>query len=310
MNISSFAQETMCFVGQTVVFEEASSLINNLTGSNFNAKQIERVCHLYGGLLEEEQQKVIKSGLSKDIVKQEQQDLHYAMIDGAMYPTREKEEPWKEIKLGRVFKASDILPLSKHKNFIEKSTYVAHLGMSKDFFPKFEYELEQLKNLVFINDGASWIWKWIESIFPESTQILDYYHAKEHLCDFAKAYFPDEKKRQKWIDNGCEILLEETPEKLIESIESLEIQEKTNKERMRLINYYTKHLNRMRYKIFKDKGLLIGSGAIEAAHRIYQQRFKLSGQHWSKQGLQKTIQLKSVYKSQQWDKVVKLAKVA
>ena len=56
MNISSYAQETMCFVGQMVVFQEASSLIKNLTGANFNAKQIERVCHLNGGILEEKEQ--------------------------------------------------------------------------------------------------------------------------------------------------------------------------------------------------------------------------------------------------------------
>ena len=49
----------MCRFGQSVVFEEASSLINNLTGCNFNAKQVERVCHLYGGLLDEKLAEVI-----------------------------------------------------------------------------------------------------------------------------------------------------------------------------------------------------------------------------------------------------------
>ena len=65
LQISSFAQEIMCRFGQSVVFEEASSLINNLTGCNFNAKQVERVCHLYGGLLDEKLAEVIESGESK-----------------------------------------------------------------------------------------------------------------------------------------------------------------------------------------------------------------------------------------------------
>ena len=54
MNISSYAQETMCYIGQHLVFKEAEEVINSLTGADFNAKQIERVCHQYGSYLEEE----------------------------------------------------------------------------------------------------------------------------------------------------------------------------------------------------------------------------------------------------------------
>ena len=66
----------------------------------------------------------------------------------------------------------------------------------------------------------------------------------------------------------------------------------------------------MRYKFYKENNLLIGSGAIESAHRVFQERFKKSGQHWTKKGLQETMQLKSVFESKQWDKVINLAKNA
>jgi hypothetical protein len=300
----------MCRFGQSVVFEEASSLINSLTGRNFNAKQVERVCHLYGGLLDEKLAQSIEAGESKVYSEQEKQELHYAMIDGAMYPTKSKEEPWKEMKLGRIFKNSDLLPFSEKRNFITKSTYVAHLGEAKDFFPKFEYEVESLKNLVFIKDGGPWIWKWVESSFPDSIQILDFYHAKEHLCQFAKEYFLDEEQRKKWIDTQCEALINKTPEEVIEAIKTLSYQKKTEISREKLMNYYTTHLKRMQYKVFKEKGLLIGSGAIESAHRVYQQRFKLSGQHWTKKGLQETIQLKSASESDLWSKITEIARKA
>ncbi len=77
-----------------------------------------------------------------------------------------------------------------------------------------------------------------------------------------------------------------------------------------MINYYTKHINRMRYKTFKENGLQIGSRAIETAYKVYQQQFKLRGQHWRKKGLQKTIQLKSAHQSNQWNKVIEIAKAA
>tara|TARA_R110000868_G_C10826927_1_gene759055 strand:- start:21 stop:926 length:906 start_codon:yes stop_codon:yes gene_type:complete len=300
----------MCFFGQSVVFEDASSLINSLTGGGFNAKQVERVCHLYGGLLDARSEEAIASGETKFCSETEKEELHYAMIDGAMYPTKSKEEPWKEVKLGRLFKKSDLLPFSENRNFITKSTYVAHLGEAKDFFPKFEYEVESLKNLVFLNDGGPWIWKWVESSFPNSVQILDYYHAKEHLCEFAKNYFKEEEQRKKWIEGLCETLLEKTPEEVVEEIRSLPHQDKTEDSKEKLINYYTAHLKRMQYRSFKEQGFLIGSGAIESAHRVYQQRFKLSGQHWTKKGLHETIQLKSAYQSKRWDKVMVIAKNA
>lgn len=300
----------MCRFGQSVVFEEASSLMNHLTGCDFNAKQVERVCHLYGGLLNEKLEESIEKGASKAHSESERQELHYAMVDGAMYPTKSKEGPWKEMKLGRLFKKSDLLPFSENRNFILKSTYVAHLGEAKDFFPRFEHEIGALKNLVFINDGGPWIWKWVESSFPDSVQILDFYHAKEHLCAFAKDYFWEEEQREKWIDNQCGALLNKTPQEVVEAIKSLTHQKRTQESRAKLINYYTAHLKRMQYKVFREKGLLIGSGAIESAHRVYQQRFKLSGQHWTKEGLQQTIQLKSASESGLWDKITDIARNA
>lgn len=300
----------MCRFGQSVVFEEASALINNLTGGEFNAKQVERVCHLYGGLLDEKLAQEIDFGQSRVYSESEKEELHYAMIDGAMYPTKSKEEPWKEMKLGRLFKKSDLLPFSEKRNFITKSTYVAHLGEAKDFFPKFEYEVETLKNLVFINDGGPWIWRWVESSFPNSIQILDFYHAKEHLCEFAKEYFKEEEQRKKWIDKQCEALLNRTPDEVIAAIKLLSYQKKTEERKAKLVNYYTTHLKRMQYKTFRENGLLIGSGAIESAHRVYQQRFKLSGQHWTKKGLQETIQLKSASESNLWNKITDIARNA
>ena len=63
----------------------------------------------------------------------------------------------------------------------------------------------------------------------------------------------------------------------------------------------------MQYHIFKQKGLQIGSGAIESAHKdVLQQRLKLSGQRWTKQGLQQMAQLRVVYKSDKWNRISNL----
>ncbi|MEW7277484.1 hypothetical protein ABW636_02685 [Aquimarina sp. 2201CG1-2-11] len=196
----------MCYIGQHLVFRDAEEVLNNLTGANVNAKQIERVCHQYGQWVEEEDNNTISEAVYKEYDQQKANELHYVSVDGAMYLTR--EESWKESKLGRIYQPKDIVEVSPKRTELTKSTYVTHLGDHKEFTSKMDYHLENLNNIVFIADGARWIWKWIEQYYPESIQIVDYYHGKEHLCEFAKLYYKDENKRHKWIDRLSQTMLD------------------------------------------------------------------------------------------------------
>ena len=86
--------------------------------------------------------------------------------------------------------------------------------------------------------------------------------------------------------------------------------QKTEKRRQ-LISYYKNHEKRMQYHLFREKGLIIGSGAIASAHKdVLQKRLKLSGQRWTKQGLQQIAQLRVAYKSGQWNLIKNLCKKA
>lgn len=302
----------MCFVGQQMVFEDAESMLKALKGLKINAKQIERVCHHYGGLIEEQDEDMLETQVYHSYEQQESNQLHYAMVDGAMYLTR--EEKWKEAKIGRVFKANDNFEISDNKrSIITNSMYIAHLGTHKEFFPKFEYYLDGLKSLVIIADGAKWIWNWADDFYADATQILDFYHAKEHLCDFAVNYFQESGQREQWIEQQCQVMLEEDVGKVIEDLKGLPLNpdKKTEKQKQKLIEYYRKNRKRMRYSVFLKRGLLIGSGAVESAHRhVLQQRMKLSGQHWTKKGFQQIANLRVVQKSNNWNRIKELTKKA
>lgn len=309
MGISSLAQETMCYMGQYLVFSEAEDVINNLTGAGVNAKQIERVCHKYGQWIEDADNAVIKNLVYKEYESDKADELHYVSVDGAMYLTR--EESWKESKLGRIYQPKDIVQVSPKRTELTASTYVTHLGDYKEFITKMDYHLENLNSLVFIADGARWIWKWIEQHYPESIQIVDYYHCKEHLCEFAKLYYKDEKQRYKWIDTCSEMMFTKGIDPIIVALEKLPEQRKTTGKRNTLINYYRKNKDRMQYHKYIEKGLLIGSGAIESAHKdVLQQRLKLSGQRWTMEGFQQMAQLRVVYKSKQEHRIKQLCQNA
>lgn len=309
MAISSFAQETMCYVGQIAVFEEAEHLVNSLTGAGFNAKQIERVCHMYGGEVERRDLEEIEVNGYDVVSPDERDELHYVSVDGSMYLTR--EEDWKEIKLGRIYKGADLVQVGEKRTELAASRYVAHLGNVKDFLPKMEYRIEDLRNKVFIADGAVWIWNWVEDNYPDSVQIVDHYHAVEHLCGFAREHFRDPDERREWTRAQRRAMREKGIGPVITALRELPGNGATDAERAKLIAYYERHRKRMQYHDFLERGLQIGSGAMESAHRdVLQARLKLSGQRWSMEGLQQMAQLRAVYKSGKWDRITEMCKKA
>lgn len=311
MSMSSYAQELSCYVGQQLVFEDASNMLESIRGVVINAKQIERVCHLYGQQLEDNHELEIQCQQAKEYTNSEQNKTHYVMVDGGMFLTR--EQGWKEVKLGRVFCSEDSIKVNKNRGMITQSQYVAHLGTHKEFFSKFEYYLDELPNPVFISDGAKWIWNWVDDFYSDSIQILDYFHAVEHLCSFAKDYYSCKKNRRKWVETQKKLLLDDKINKVIENISMMKTSSNNELEntKRKLLNYYRTNTKRMMYNTFRNKGLLIGSGAIESAMKsVLQQRMKLSGQRWTKKGFQNVANLRVVYKSNQWEKIKDLVQKA
>jgi hypothetical protein len=295
--ISPLLQEQMCRVGTKMTFEESAEELNRLLGLESNAKQIERVCHHYGEELEQiDWRSAYNDGVQVRIPFNKQL---YVLMDGSMLLTRDKKQSWKEVKLCRMFYNVDrVENISKKRNMLTASRYVAHLGDHEEFLDKVLDALPSGVPPVFIADGAKWIWKWIEEYYPNATQILDFYHCKEHLCQFAKQYF-SKNESEAWVEQCVEHLKTEQVDALFRKIEELPVK-KTHleKEKEKLLNYLRNNKKRINYGKFNKEGLLIGSGAIESANRdVIQKRMKLSGQRWTLQGAKQMLNLRTCYKS-------------
>jgi hypothetical protein len=310
-----YVQDLACFAGQQDVFDEACEVLYRIGGIQISDKQIERICHKYGQALEEQ---------ARDLACEPpiEQELHYAMADGAMILTREKDEKgkskWAEMKLGRVFKAEAHVALGskdESRKWIRQSQYVAHLGNCEDFFEKFMLLLDPLKQLVFIADGAKWIWERVHAFYPNAIQILDFFHAMEHLWTVLnlcwKLNFETEGQRNEWAQTQKQLLLEGEVQKVCENIVALKTSTVEQKEKQdELIGYYQNNKERMDYGTYLENGWLIGSGPIESAHReVIQKRLKRSGQRWTRPGAQQIANLRVAYKSNNWPAVQKLIKI-
>jgi len=220
-----------------------------------------------------------------------------------------KDNEWKEMKLGSVFYDSQIIDIQSKRRQICDPLYVSHFGSVDGFFPKFERHLVAYQNKVIIGDGARWIWNWAEDNYPGATEIVDYYHAKEKLVLFAKDHFKDDDQRKVWLDEQQDKLLnmDNGVELVIQALQQLRAKSLSVVSKQKAIDYFMEHEDRMQYKTYKDKGLLIGSGPIEAAHRnVIQQRMKLSGQKWTVQGANAMANLRCYKYSGAWNIVRKV----
>jgi hypothetical protein len=209
----------------------------------------------------------------------------YAEVDGSMLLT---DEGWQEVKLGRVFSRD----AQSGEADLTQSAYCAYLGSYSPFCERFERLLPACKDIIFISDGAEWIKQWLDRSYPNALQILDYYHAVEHLAQAVQGLLlPSD-----WLEKQRKLLLESQLEQVMENVKALKYL--SVEKRDKLLNYYEKNRYRMDYKGYRDAGYCIGSGAIEAAHRtVIHQRMKRSGQRWSPTRAQQLLKLRVAFKS-------------
>jgi len=303
----------ICLLGQDCVFEEAESMFENFLGIDISAKQIQRVSEYHGSQLEESEKKYQQETEQVPLVSEATEDTVYVMTDGSMAYTR--EEGWKEMKLGRIYSESSRVCVQQTRTEVMDSLYVCTFGNNKDFIRKFDPYIEPYKNKVFIADGAKWIWNWVEDFYGNSVQILDFYHAVEKLGTYATLAYKDQAERRRWLDTQKQRLKTDKVENVLEELKETAAKTtdttESGKALKDVIRYYQNNIDRMKYGSFLEKGYLIGSGAIESAHRnVIQQRLKLSGQRWSIQGAQAIANLRAYRKSNRWGNLVGQIKMA
>ena len=186
------------------------------------------------------------------------------------------------------------------------SAYLAQRGPYADFTARFERLLPPATStgphpLVFVTDGAPWIHHWITTRYPLATHILDYYHVSEKLADAARtAGAPAD-----WLAQQQQHLLAGRSAHVEAAVRALAALPEAA--RNTLLGYLTTNRLRLRYDLFRARGLMIGSGPIEAAHRtVLQQRMKRSGQRWDTTGGDHLIRLRQVVCNHQFPAIVEL----
>jgi hypothetical protein len=210
----------------------------------------------------------------------------------------------REAKLGCVFLQTQVDARGHPVRKEDSTTYIGSFEGAADFGLLLRQEAQrrgmaQATKIIFIGDGAAWIWELVRVNFPGAILILDFYHALQHVHGLIDALCGKETTEgQKRIKLWKGWLLKDKAGEIVQQakaqLERCLEREKAEKE----IGYLEHNLARMTYRTFRQAGYFIGSGVVEAGCKtVIGQRMKCSGMFWSEEGGQGMLDLRCAFLS-------------
>ena len=235
-----------------------------------------------------------------------------AMMDGAMLHIR--GEGWKELKVGGIGKivlaptrdpiTGDILELA---HTIE-NTYVAHLGGPEIFGQQLWTEAKarrwsQAVETVILGDGAAWIWNQAGEHFYDSVQIVDWYHAKQHLAQAANLIHGEgTPAAHQWLREHETVLFEGHAERVADCLMGLaKGKRKVSAELRGQAGYFRDNQRRMQYLERREEGFPIGSGLAESGCKQFRARFTGPGMRWRRTGAEHLLPVRAAIMSHRFE---------
>jgi hypothetical protein len=301
-------------VGQESPFDHGRKQIKVLAGLEMTAKSIERTAEAMGADIAAGEQREIAKAVQLDlpVIVGKPIPILYVQMDGTGVPVVKKETEGRkgktdgqpahtrEAKLGCVFTQTtwdqDGYPIRDP----DSTTYTGSIEPAEQFGKRLYLEAwnrgwSRAEKKVVMGDGAEWIWNLADLHFPGAIQIVDLFHARQHLWDMARLLYPGQDAHQRqWILRHQPKLDDGKIEKLVRYLGSLETSWPDLAETIRkTAAYFLRNAQRMRYPEFRRQHLFVGSGVIEAGCKtVIGSRLKQSGMFWTVRGANAIIALR------------------
>jgi hypothetical protein len=314
-DFSPGVRRMQAMVGQDAPFDHGRQQIKVLAGLEVTAKSVERVAEAIGSdIAAGEQREILKAvQLDLPVIVGEAIPILYVEMDGTGVPVVKKETEGRkgktdgqpahtrEVKLGCVFTQTTWDKEGYPIRDPDSTTYTGAIETAEEFGKRLYLEVwnrgwNRAKTKVVIADGAEWCWNQADLHFPGAVQIVDLYHARQHLWELARKLYPNDQLQQKaWIKVRQKRLLDKGKiEKLVISLRSIVSPNSELAGKIRLeADYFERNAERMRYPKFRRQHLFVGSGVIEAGCKtVIGSRLKQSGMFWTVRGANAIIALR------------------
>lgn len=166
----------------------------------------------------------------------------------------------------------------------------------------FQQLADQAEELIFVADGADWIWRIVQQHFPQAVQIVDWYHALNYVRTVAQAAFTDEHVRETWFEQQRTRLWDGRRAAVFRACRHcIDLAPDAVK---RALSYLAHNRSRMHYGRFRAAGYQIGSGTMESGcKQLGTGRLKIAGAQWGEDGARLVAKARAAYLSGQWDEI-------
>lgn len=300
-------------VGAMVSFEEGHELLRELAGVDVATTHVERAAEDLGREIAEDERHVVEPPVTTEALA----PTLYLGMDGTGVPVRKAEvehrvgkQPdgsakTREVKLCTVWSAEgrdkEGTPMRdagsvSYSAAIESAAQTDTDETPSAFAARVEREatrrgFDRAARRAVLGDGAKWIWNLADEYFPDAVQIVDRFHAKQHLSDVAKSIYgatsdlaqPWARARHDELDAGD----------LDAVLTALRGHERHNDEARKCVDYVERNRERMRYPAFRAAGLCTSTGVVEAGCKVaIGTRCKRAGMHWTVAGADAIIALR------------------
>lgn len=311
---SPAVRRMMALVGSESSFEQGRQQLEELAGLEITTKAVERQAEAIGQDIARQQQVHIDSALQLELpeIRADQIPFMYIEMDGTGIPVVKAETEGRqgktegqpahtrEVKLGCVFTQTGTDKEGRPVRDEDSTTYTGAIETADRFGRRIYREAldrgwDRAKTKVVLGDGALWIWNIADEHFPGAIQIVDLYHARQHLWELAAKLFPsDEKRRKAWASRLEKKLDAGQVESLVNTLRTLSTPSTVLAELIENEADFFKHnAERMRYARFRAQKLFVGSGVVEAGCKtVIGRRLKMSGMFWTLRGANSIIALR------------------
>jgi hypothetical protein len=301
-------------VGSEASFGQGREQLELLAGIDVTAKAVERQAEAIGDDIAQKERRRATGALQLELpqILSPAVPILYIEMDGTQVPmvrtelegragrVEGKPARTREVKIGAVFSQTTTDEEGRPVRDEDSTTYTAAIETAEEFGPRIYTEAwergwSRAEKKVVIADGAEWIWNIVELHLPGAVQIVDIFHARQHLWALARALYPSEETRQKrWVMRKQAMLDSGEIEKLVRSLRSLVTTNMELADKIRIeADYFERNAGRMRYPEFRSQHLFIGSGVIEAGCKtVIGSRLKQSGMFWTVKGANAIIALR------------------
>jgi len=314
VEVSPGVRRMQAVVGQEASFDHGRQQMQLLAGLEVTTKAVERNAEAIGEDIARREQDEIQQAMQLDLpmVVGEPIPILYVEMDGTGVPMVRAETEGRagkvegqpartrEVKLGCAFTQTQWDKEGYPIRDPDSTTYTGAIETAEQFGKRIYLEAwkrgwSRAQKKVVMGDGAEWIWNIADQHFPGAIQIVDLYHARQHLWDLARKLYPnDEVQQKRWMMRQQARLDEGKIEKLVASLRSIDTPHAELAEIIRTeADYFDKNADRMRYPEFRRQHLFVGTGVMEAACKtVIGSRLKQSGMFWTVRGANAIIALR------------------